>query len=1070
MSTTASTNSAPTARTDPLFLRGGGEAGRIIRERDWATTSLGPFEQWPAALRTSLRILLTTNHPVFIFWGADLICFYNDAYSRSLGPEKHPVMLGEPAQRHWTEIWSTIGPQIAQVMSGRGATWHENQLVPMIRHGSLEQVYWTYSYSPIDDETAANGVGGVLVLCTETTQKVMTAERLRVQERRWRELFDLAPGFICVLSGPEHRFEYVNRRYQDVVSNRALVGRTVLECLPEVAEQGFVDLLDRVYATGEVYIASGAQVTLRGADASAERTRYLTFVYQPIRDESGRVTGIFVEGHDVTEQTLATQALSDTLSSITDGFVALDEQWRFVYVNPEAERLLGVSADRLLGQSYWQAIPDTAGSSLEGEFRRAAAGEFRAFQFCFEHSRRWFELRCYPRRGGGVALYFQDVTARRQAEELQARTEQRERERAEELEALMESVPAYIWIAHDPACAHVTGNLRSYQLLGMDRGSNPSATPGAEPIQARPFREYIDGRPADPHDLSLQRAARTGRATEPGAVSFVFEDGRRRHMWGGAAPLHDRDGLVRGAVAAFVDVTELRDAQRDLELRELQLQTITDNSPDILARFDRQRRHVFVNRAIERVTGRSRQEFIGRTSEELGLPRERVSQWNDALDRVFQNGQPEKMELALQGPDGRWRNYVSRVIPEPTPGGEIQHALVIVQDVTEQREAERAIREAERRKDEFLATLAHELRNPLAPLRTSLHILERSHDPKTLVQLRTLMQRQLTHMVRLVDDLLDVSRISAGKMNLQRALVSVQAVIDTALDLSSPAIQSARHRLDVVIDPEPLIVEGDAARLSQVLGNLLNNAAKYTPEGGHIVIRAGSMEGMVVLSVQDDGIGIPPDLHQGVFEMFTQVNTSLSRSQGGLGIGLALARSIVKLHGGTIDVVSQGLGCGSTFTVRLPAAAPVPPADPMDPAVLPTGSHGLRIVLIDDNRDAADSLAILLRMAGHDVDVAYDGASGLAQVQARCPHAVLADIGMPEIDGHELARRVRATGPAVPPLLIAVTGWGSEKDLAETKASGFDHHLTKPVDPAQIDALLSQWAARLLTKVQVGSH
>ncbi|MEK8033565.1 PAS domain-containing protein [Ideonella sp. DXS29W] len=1045
----------------PPFLRGGGQMGNLIRRHDWTSTPLGDFSQWPAALRTSLRILLTTNHPVFIFWGPQLICFYNDAYSRSLGPEKHPVMLGEPAQRHWQEIWPTIGPQIEHVMSGGGATWHENQLVPIIRNGALQQVYWTYSYGPIDDDSAPHSVGGVLVLCTETTRHVQQAERIEAQERRWRELFNMAPGFICVLKGPEHRYEYVNVRYMEVAAQRAVIGRTVRECLPELAAQGFVAVLDGVYASGEAYTARAARVALRD-ETGIERTCYLSFVYQPIRDESGSVIGIFVEGHDVTEEARATAALTDTLASITDGFVALDEDWRFVFVNPEAERLLGQSGSDLLGRTHWHVFPGMSGSVLESHFRHAASGEFRAFDFFYDHWQRWFEVRCYPRRGGGVALYFQDVTSRRQAEALRSEAEQRERERAEELEALMESVPAFIWITHDPRCEHVTGNLNSYRLLGMDPGANATATPGGVDAPRRHFREYIDGRPADPQDLSLQRAARTGRATVPGAVTMVFDDGSRRHLWGGAAPLHDRVGNVRGAVAAFVDVTELRDAQRLLEIRELQLQTITDNSPDILARFDRERRHVYVNQAIERVTGRRRDEFIGRTSEELGLPALQVLEWNSALDRVFQTGQAERLEFSMEGPDGHRRSYVSRLIPEPALDGEVPHVVAIVQDVTEQREAERAIRDAERRKDEFIATLAHELRNPLAPLRTSLHILERSDDPKTLARVLAMMQRQLTHMVRLVDDLMDVSRISAGKMVLQRTMLKLQSVIDAVLESSRPSIESAKHRLEVSLDPDPLMVEGDAARLAQVLGNLLHNAVKYTPDGGRIVLRAWREGDTVLVAVKDDGIGIPPERQVDVFRMFTQMNTSLDRSQGGLGIGLALARNIVELHGGTIAVASQGLGRGSEFTVRLPSALGVtgsPTPTPAAAAAQPVGASALRLMLIDDNRDAADSFAVLLRLGGHEVRVAYDGLEGLAIVQQWRPHVVFADIGMPGMNGHEIARRLRAWDPEHRLLLVAVTGWGTEKDQNESRAAGFDRHMTKPVDLGQIEEVLSAVAA-----------
>ena len=271
----------------PPFLAGGGAMGALIRAHDWSSTELGPPQLWPVPLRTSIRVLLTTNHPVFLFWGPNHLCFYNDAYSASLGPEKHPSMLGSAGRDAWDEIWDVIGPQIEHVMAGRGATWHEDHLIPIIRHGRLEDVYWTYSYSPIDYDSAPNGVGGVLVLCTETTGKVLAAERMKAAEARWRGLFAQTPGFMCMLSGPRHVIDYANPQYLELVGRDDIVGRSVAEALPWAIEQGFVQLLDRVYASGEAYAGHGSQVALPRPGGSTD-LRYLDFAYQPFATSAAR--------------------------------------------------------------------------------------------------------------------------------------------------------------------------------------------------------------------------------------------------------------------------------------------------------------------------------------------------------------------------------------------------------------------------------------------------------------------------------------------------------------------------------------------------------------------------------------------------------------------------------------------------------------------------------------------------------------------------------------------------------------------------------------------------------------
>jgi two-component sensor histidine kinase len=293
------------------FLSDGGEMGLLTRADDWAGSPLGAPQNWPQSLRTAVRLMLTSHHPMFIWWGPDLIQFYNDAYRATMGPERHPSALGDRGRDCWAEIWPIIGPQIDHVMQGLGATWQEEQLVPVTRFGGVQQVWWTYGYSPIDDE---GGVGGVLVVCKDVTQEHLAKEALALANAklvsdvdRIRSLLAQAPGFVAALVGPEHRFEFTNSAYERLVGRSDLVGLSVLEALPEVAEQGFIALLDQVYATGEAHVGAGVALTLRDSAGGASQTVYVDFVYQPVVDAGGAVTGIFVEGSDVTARVLAEQ-------------------------------------------------------------------------------------------------------------------------------------------------------------------------------------------------------------------------------------------------------------------------------------------------------------------------------------------------------------------------------------------------------------------------------------------------------------------------------------------------------------------------------------------------------------------------------------------------------------------------------------------------------------------------------------------------------------------------------------------------------------------------------------------
>ena len=380
--------------------------------------------------------------------------------------------------------------------------------------------------------------------------------------------------------------------------------------------------------------------------------------------------------------------------------------------------------------------------------------------------------------------------------------------------------------------------------------------------------------------------------------------------------------------------------------------------------------------------------------------------------------------------------------------------LLAVEDVSAVRERADELAAANRRKDEFLATLSHELRNPLAPLRNGLQVMKLSRNNGEVVeQARAMMDRQLSQLVRLVDDLLDVSRITQGKVALRKERLDLKAVINAAMETSRPAIEQAGHELAVVVPNEPIFVDGDAVRLGQVVSNLLINSVKYTHRAGHIRLTVGREDGMAVVSVKDDGIGIPPAMLGRVFEMFTQVDRTLETTTGGLGIGLSLVKGLLDMHGGTIEARSDGEGMGSEFVVRLPVVMS-DLAEPDRPngqtsEIVPSARR--RILVVDDSVDATDSLRLLLEMSGHEVRTANDGEAGIAVAAQFRPDVVLMDIGMPKLNGHEAARRIRQQPWGRGMVLVALTGWGREDDRKKSADAGFDHHLVKPVE---IDALM----------------
>jgi len=768
---------------------------------------------------------------------------------------------------------------------------------------------------------------------------------LRASETVLAEAFRSAPSFLCLLRGPDHVFELVNEQFHQVTGRRDCLGKSVAEAMPEMAEQGFVALLDGVYRTGVPFVGAEICVHLHRTPGGPAEERYTDFVYAPLRGPGGAVTGILAQGIDVTERRAA--------------------KLEVARVAAEAER------ERRLYQTVLSNTVD--------------------YNFVLDRDGRFT---------------FADRT-----------------------------------------------------LLDLWGKADLAEVVGKTPHEL--------GYPLDLADRLVAQARQVFATRAPLNDETPYDNGDGvgvRHYHYYLVPVVGSDGEVEAVAGSSRDVTERKQAEDILREGHQFFHSSIDALASNIAVLDETGVILAVNEAWRRFADDNRFGSPG-----YGVGRNYVEDFargaaGDAETRrvaegladVFRRRAPLfEVEYPCHTPTApRW--FLMRVTRFKPPGP--VRVVVSHENVTPRKLFELALADANRRKDEFLATLAHELRNPLAPIRNGLEVLKISGPGGPAAEAtRGMMERQVGQLVRLVDDLLDISRINSGKLDLRRERVGLAGVLRDAVESSRPLIDRHGHELTVELPADPVPLDADPVRLAQAFVNLLNNAAKYSEPGGRIALTAAVEGGEVAVRVRDAGIGIAPGQLAGVFDMFAQVQTALEKSEGGLGIGLSLVKGLVAMHGGTVAVTSAGLGHGSEFVVRLPiaaAAAPIAAAAAAAPEP-PRRGVGRRVLIVDDNVDSAESLGELLAFAGHEVRTAYDGAAGVAAAGAFRPEVVLLDLGMPKLNGYEAARLLRAEPWAAGVVLVAQTGWGTAEDRRKTRDAGFDHHLVKPVDPAAVMKLLA---------------
>jgi len=789
-----------------------------------------------------------------------------------------------------------------------------------------------------------------------------------------------------------------------------------------------------------------------------------------LRDADGAEAGMVTAIRDITErkrraaELQRVSVLLDTLLRTAPiGFCFLDRDLRFVRINDRLAEINGIAAEAHLGRHVSEIVPtlaetirDVTGRILatgEAELNHEFSGETPAAPGLMRFwSESWYPVRDDAGEVMGFGGVVEDITARRQAEH-----------------ALRESHEFHRRVLDNNLAAFVGVTTPDGTVTYANRAPLAAAGIPASEVIGKKFWDCYWWSYSPEVQVQLREACERAAGGEVVRYDVPVRMADDTRMWIDfqVAPLRDTDGRITHLIPSAMEIAMRRAAEEKLRASEERTRLATEATEvgiwewNILTNVIRWDAQMFRLYGIAPTADG----FVQYSDwSQSMLPNYLPENERTLQDTVHRGGQRQREFRIRRRDDGAVRHIESCETARANAQGETEWVVGTNLDVTDRKTAELQLRQlaadlsdAAHRKDEFLATLAHELRNPLAPIRNGLQLLMMPGMQAAAVeQARSMMDRQLTHMVRLIDDLMDVSRITQGKLQLRKEHVPLAAVLESALETIRPLVERMGQELTVTLPQQPLMVDADATRLAQVFQNLLHNAVKYSDRGGHIQLNVEVQERGVVVTVKDTGIGIAADQLPRIFQMFTQLDRSLEMARGGLGIGLTLVKRLVEMHGGRVEVMSEGLGRGSEFVVRLPIVVDSStPQESVDEAEHSVRSS-FRILVVDDNRDGADSLAEMLKMVGNDTRTAYDGQAGVDAAGEFRPDVILLDIGLPKLNGYEACRRIRNEPWGAGVVLIALTGWGQDEDRRRSHEAGFDRHLVKPVDPQALMKLLAR--------------
>ena len=1056
------------------FLAGGGDMGHRMRQMDWALTPLGVPDAWPQSLRSTLSMLLPSKAQIILFWGPEFTVFYNDAYRPVFGA-KHPHALGLPGREAWSEIWDTqLHDLLAGVVQTGEAFWARDLLFEVERYGFREETYFDVSYDPVRDESGE--VGGVFCIVTETTERVVGARRLAL-------LRDLAARNASVRTSRDAcaiAMETLAAHPADITSAVVYFGDERQTATPG-AEHTLQQLDPHLVRTLTIGPANpgGRGVTLV-VGLNPQRPfddDYRSFV-DLVADQLGTALGNARAYEEASERAEALAALDrakttffsnvshefrtpltlmlgpvEDLLAEANGPLSAHQRTNVAILQRNAKRLLKL-VNALLDFSRIEAgrVQATYAPVDVCALTRELAGTFRS---AIEHAGLRFDVDCHePAEPAYLDRdMWEKIVLNLLSNALKYTFTGSIDVKVRPVEGAFELVvadtgtgipavelPRIFERFHRVEGAHARthegtgiGLALTHELVRLHGGT---ITVDSEIERGTCFTVRI---PTGREHLPPDRVAGTAAVTAPEMPLYVEE--ALRSIPGAAAqePAVVPARAARDRVLVVDDNADMRDYLRQL-LRDWDV-TVEANGLAALATAQANPPQLIVTDVMMPAL-----DGFGLLQELRTDPRTRAV--------------PVLMLSARAGEDARVSGLDAGADDYLTKPFTAQELVARVRSLLKLSKARRDAEAANQTKDQFLAILGHELRNPLAPILTALQLMNLRGEQSSLKE-RAVIDRQVRHLVRLIDDLLDVSRIARGKIELRQQTIDIADLIAGAVESASPLLEERHHRLTLDV-ARGLRLRVDATRLTQVIVNVLSNAAKYTEASGDIALSARRDGGHIEIRVKDSGVGISADMLPRVFDLFAQERQTIDRSHGGLGLGLTIAKRLVEMHGGTIAARSDGVGTGSEFVIRLPlaAASAAARAGERPKAKGMRAAPRRRILVVDDNADAARLLADALELVGHETRVAFDGPAALTASADFHPDAALLDLGLPLMDGYELAGHViaRNTGRRRP-ILVAVTGYGQASDQAKARAAGFDAHVVKPVDIPRLISLVESLLA-----------